>query len=246
VTVETVTARLGVLTLAGPHSRELLQRLTSTDCSNEAFPFFTARDAWIGMAPARVMRLSYVGELGFELHYDAEYGPYLYDLVQEAGADLGLVDFGYRALESMRLEMAFRLWGADMSPQFTALEAGLDRFVSLDRDFIGAEALRRQANEGVSVLLSVLVVDAGDAELHGFEPVYHGDRIVSSVDAGGYGHTMGTGLAIAYLPVDLATPGTQLTVGLLGEPRPAVVAEQPPLHAARGAFGGAMLNSAEA
>jgi dimethylglycine dehydrogenase len=235
VRVSNLTARYGVLTLAGPRSRELLERLTTTDLSNDAFRFFTAQEIQVGMAPARAMRLSYVGELGYELHVGVEYQRYLYDLIHEAGADLELVDYGYRALESMRLEMAFRLWGMDMSQQFTALEAGMDRFIRLDKDFIGRDALARQATDGVEGILRPLVIDAADADPHGFEPVYHGEELISSLDAGGYGHTMETALGLAYLPVDCGAPGTALEVEILGERRPAVVVEEPPLRAGAGA-----------
>jgi dimethylglycine dehydrogenase len=242
VRVNNVTGRYGVLTIAGPRSRELLRRLTSSDLASEAFPFFTAQEILVGMAPARAMRLSYVGELGYELHVGVEYQRYLYDLILEAGTDLGLVDFGYRALESMRLEMAFRLWGMDMSPQFTALEAGMGRFVRLDKAFIGRDALARQAEGGVDVILSPLAIHTADADPHGFEPVYHGDRLISSLDAGGYGHTMGTALGLAYLPVEHGAPGTPVEVEILGERRPAVVVEAPPLRSRRTAT----IGSAEA
>jgi dimethylglycine dehydrogenase len=232
VHIDNVTSRRGVLTVAGPRSRELLQRLATTDLSNEAFPFFTARELTLGMAPVRIMRLSYVGELGYELHADAECQRYLYGLLLEAGADLGLVDFGYRALESMRLEMAFRLWGADMSPQFTPLEAGMQRFVRMEKDFIGRDALVRQAEEGLKTVLCALAVDSGDADPHGFEPIYDGADVISSVDSGGFGHTVGMALALAYLPVSYSAPGTTLEVQILGERRPATVIEQPPLRAA--------------
>jgi glycine cleavage system aminomethyltransferase T len=178
------------------------------------------------------MRLSYVGELGYEVHVNMEYLRYVYDLVGEAGADFGLVDFGYRALDSMRLEMGFRLWGADMSPQYTALEAGMERFVHLEKDFIGRDALARQADQGVEVLLSSLMIDADDADPHAFEPVYAGGRLIASIDAGGYGHTMGTALALAYLPIAYAAPGTALEVEILGARRPATVVAAPPLRSA--------------
>jgi dimethylglycine dehydrogenase len=228
--IDNVTAHLGVLTIAGPSSRELLQRLTAADLSNELFRFFSMQELYLAGAPVRAMRLSYVGELGYELHVGLEYQRYLYDLLHEAGADLGLVDFGYRALESMRLEMAFRLWGADLSPQYTPLEAGLERFVRLDRDFIGRDALARQARAGVTVSLCALVIDAADADPYRFEPVYWNGSLIGSVDAGGYGHTMGTSLALAYLPAECSGPGTALQVEILGERRPAVVVQQPPIR----------------
>lgn len=228
VRVDNVTGRRGVLTVAGPRSRELLERLTTADLSNEAVPFFTAREISLGMAPVRMMRLSYVGELGYELHVDLEYQRYLYDLLHAASGDLGLVDFGYRALESMRLEMAFRLWGADMSPQYTPLEAGMQRFVRMDKDFIGKDALVRQAAEGPGTMLCALAVDSDAADPHGFEPIYAGDELISSVESGGFGHTMGVALALAYLPVAYSEPGTALEVQILGDRRPATVIEQPP------------------
>ncbi|QEC47281.1 FAD-dependent oxidoreductase [Baekduia soli] len=230
VRVENQTARRGVLTIAGPRSRELLSRITESDLSNDAFPFFSARELFIGMAPVRLMRLSYVGELGFELHHDIEYQRYLYQVVHDAGSDLGLIDFGYHALESMRLEMAFRLWGADMSPQFSPLESGMERFVDLDKDFIGRDALAASAAAGVARRMCALLVDADDADPHAFEPVFCDGEVIGSVDAGGYGHVMGTALALAYLPVEHTVPGTELEVEVLGVRCRAVVSEEPPIR----------------
>src|SRR5581483_12204704 len=126
--VDNVTAEYGVLTLAGPRSRELLQRLSSDELSREAFPFFRARHTDVAGMDVMALRVSYVGELGFELHHPLELQRDLYDRLWRAGSDLGLVDFGYRALESLRLEKGYRLWGADMSADYTPLETGLERF----------------------------------------------------------------------------------------------------------------------
>jgi len=229
VRIENVTARDGVLTLAGPRSRELLQRVTSEDVSREALPFFRARHLEVGDARILCLRLSYVGELGFELHHPLEVQRDLYDLLWEAGSDLGLVDFGYRALESMRLEKAYRLWGADMSADYTPLEAGLERFVALDKgEFIGREAVvRRLEDGGPSVHLSCLVIDTADADPHAYEPIYADRALVSYVMAGGYGHVVGKSIALAYLPTELAEVGTELGVEILGERRPARVVRAP-------------------
>lgn len=228
VTVDNVTSRLGVLTLAGPAARDLLARVTSADCSGRALPFFRAADMRIGMAPVRVMRLSYVGELGYELHHPLEYQRYLYDLLHEAGDDLGLADFGYLALEAMRLEKCYRLWGADLSGDVTPLEAGLERFVRLDKgDFAGRAALARQSRDGVRRTLCCLRVDADDADAYRYEPVFRGDDRVGHVTSGGYGPTVQFSLALAYLPVDCASPGTELAVRILGRLRPATVVAQP-------------------
>jgi glycine cleavage system aminomethyltransferase T len=226
--IENVTERWGVLTLAGPRSRELLAAITDADVSREAFPFFRFRELEVGGAPVRAFRISYVGELGYELHHPIEAQRQLYDLVREAGEPLGLVDFGYRALESLRLEKAYRLWGADLSADWTPLEAGLERFVRFDKgDFIGREALLRQHERGVERLLSCLVVDVEGADAHGYEPVVADGEIAGYVASGGFGHTVGASIALSYLPVERGAPGTELEVELLGERRPARVAPQP-------------------
>ena len=222
------TDRYGVLTLAGPQSRELVQSLVEEDVSREAFPFFRARHLELGGVPTLTLRVSYVGELGFELHHPVEHQRALYDRVREAGEPLGLVDFGYRALDSMRLEKAYRLWGADMSADWTPLEAGLERFVAFDKgDFTGREALLRQRDEGIRRTLACLTVETDDADPHGNEPVRADGAAIGYVAAGGYGHAVEQSIALAYLPVEHAEPGTELTVDILGNRCPAVVVEQP-------------------
>ena len=228
VELENVTNRDAVLTLAGPRSRELLQTITDTDCSREAFPFFRCRELYAGMVPVRALRVSYVGELGYELHHPMEYQRYLYDLLMEAGRQYGIVDFGYRALDSMRLEKAYRLWGADMSADYTPLEAGMDRFVNFEKgDFIGRDALLRQQERGPERGLACLVVDATDADPHAYEPILNGKEIIGYVASGGYGHTVEKTIALAYLPVAHVEPGTELAVDILGERRAARVVEGP-------------------
>jgi dimethylglycine dehydrogenase len=228
VRLENVTARYGVLTLAGPSSRELLQALADSDCSREAFPFFTTLDLHVGMAPVRALRLSYVGELGYELHHPVEYQRHLYDRLLEEGEELGLVDYGYRALDSLRLEKAYRLWGSDMSADYTPLEAGLGRFVRFDKgEFIGRDALLRQREKGLTRELACLVADSPDADPHGYEPILDGDTAIAYVASGGYGHTVGESIALAYLPIKYTKPGTELTIEILGERRPARVVTQP-------------------
>lgn len=177
----------------------------------------------------RALRVSYVGELGYELHHPLEYQRHLEEQLREAGEPLGLVDFGYRALDSLRLEKAYRLWGVDMSQDWTPLEAGLGRFVRLDKgDFIGRDALLRQRENGLARELACLAVDVDGADPHGFEPVLLGGSPIGYVTSGGYGHVLETTLALAYLPVAHARPGTELAVEVLGEPRPARVVSQPP------------------
>jgi dimethylglycine dehydrogenase len=228
VTLTNTSSSVGVLTLAGPRSRDLLQALTVCDCSNKAFRFFRCKSIRIGMAPIRVLRLSFVGELGYELHMPMEYQRYVYDLVMKEGAQYDIVDWGYRALESMRLEKAYRLWGTDMSADWTPLEAGMDRFVDFDKgDFIGRDALVAQKEKGVERSLTCMVVDANDADAHGFEPVLCGDELIAYVASGGYGHTMEKSIAFSYIPVKYSIPDTELSIDILGERRQATVVEGP-------------------
>ena len=183
----------------------------------------------MGAAPARAMRVSYVGELGFELHHPVEYGRHIYDRLLEAGEPLGLVDFGFRALESMRLEKAFRLWGPDMSIEFSPLEAGMERWVRFDKgDFIGREALAHvHENGGPERQLVLLTVEANGADPHGHEPILAGDELVGFVTSGGYGHRVEQSIALGYVPSARSEPGSELTIEILGERRAATVMPGP-------------------
>jgi dimethylglycine dehydrogenase len=228
VMLENTTSRDAVLTLAGPKSRELLQALTDEDISRKAFRFFRCREFHVGMVPVRALRVSFVGELGFELHHPVAYQRHLYDLLMGEGEAHGIVDWGYRTLDSMRLEKAYRLWGVDLSADWTPLEAGFERFVNFDKgDFIGREALLRQRDRGVERKLACLVVDAADADAHGYEPVRSEGKVVGYVASGGYGHRVEQSIAFSYLPAALVEAGTPLEVDVLGERRPAQVVLEP-------------------
>ncbi len=228
VRLENVTDRFATLTIAGPRSRDLLQALTDGDVSSEALRFFRCRELRVGMTPVRALRVSFVGELGYELHHPTAYQRHLYDLLMQEGEQYGIVDWGYRALDSMRLEKAYRLWGSDMSADWTPLEAGMERFVDFNKgDFVGREALLRQRGAGIERKLSCLVVDAADADAHGFEPIFAGDEAIAYAASGGYGHVLQKSIAFAYLPISHSDPGTELAIGILGERRAATVVEQP-------------------
>ena len=229
VVVADVTDATGVLTIAGPRSRELLAAISTDDVSNASFPWMTAHQIRVGDVPVLAMRISYEGELGWELHHPIERLRSLYELLVEAGEPLGLVDFGYRALDSLRIEKAYRLWGADISPDHTPFEAGLERFVRLDKgDFIGRRALLRQREDGISCRLACLTVGSDDAIPHGSEAISTPDGpVVGYVSACEYGHFVGRTIALAYLPLDLTVPGTRLEVDVLGDRRPAGVVEAP-------------------
>jgi glycine cleavage system aminomethyltransferase T/glycine/D-amino acid oxidase-like deaminating enzyme len=221
VVLSNVSAAVGVLTIAGPSSRALIERITTADVSADAFPFFRTREIEVGPVRARALRLSYTGELGFELHHPIELSRRLYNEVREAGRDLGLTDFGYHALESLRLEKGYRLWGADICQQDTPLEAGLGFFVDWEGDFIGRDALLAQRENGVQRRLVNLHCDG---ELPGLpiphQPVFADDELVGSIRVGGYGHTIDETIALAYLPTDVVEGDARIELGVQGERYP--------------------------
>jgi heterotetrameric sarcosine oxidase gamma subunit len=231
VTVEDVTAAWGVLMLAGPRARDILGALTDADLSTSAFPFMAARDIVVGPVPVRALRVTYTGELGWELHHPIEWSRTLYGLLLDAGAGAGIADVGYRALDSLRLEKGYRLWGADIGPQDSPLEAGLDRFVAFDKgDFIGREPLLRQRAEGVGRRLACLTIellDDDDLFPRGGEPVFSGEGLAGYLRAAHPGHAVGRTIGLAYLSDTSSASGTALEVEILGERRPASVVAAP-------------------
>jgi 4-methylaminobutanoate oxidase (formaldehyde-forming) len=229
VDVRNVTARYGVITVAGPRTRELLSGLTGADISPDGMPFFRHARLEIAGVMTRVMRLSYVGELGFELHHAVEYSRALYGALRERGEEVGVVDFGYRALESMRLEKGYRLWGKDILPTTTPLEAGFERLVDWDHEFIGRDALLQSRDAGPERLLVSLALDPDrlNAYPHQYDPIYRNDQLVGYVAAGGFGHTLNRSVALAYLPTGIAASGETVEVAILGERTGAVVSAEP-------------------
>ncbi len=213
--------------IAGPQSRELLGRLCWDDVSNAAFPFLAFRDMFLGMVPARVGRISFTGELGYEIWVPADYQRALYDALLDAGADLGLRHFGGYALNSLRLEKSFGGWLHEYTPVYDPFEAGLGRFVKLDKgDFIGRTAAQALRDTGPQRRLITLAVAAGDADAVADEPVYHEDQLIGWATSGGYGHTVGNSIALAYVPSELATV-RDFAVEIVGERRPARRVEGP-------------------
>jgi 4-methylaminobutanoate oxidase (formaldehyde-forming) len=204
--VNDVTSAFAVLNLAGPRARKILATAAEEDVSNEAFPFASCRDITLGAAPARAMRVGYTGELGFELHIPAEFACHVYEHLLAAGEREGIADAGYGALESLRLEKGYVYWSRDVSPLRTPFEAGLGRFVALDKDapFIGKEALARQKAAGVENKLCLFAAQT-DALLLGGEAILCGDKAVGYATSAGYGHCVKKNLAIGYLPRALWT-----------------------------------------
>lgn len=229
VRIDNLTARYGTLIVVGPRSRDLLAKLTSADLSNAAFPWLSVRTIDIGYTKAIAMRVNYVGELGWELHLPTEHMASVYDLLWEAGEEFGIADFGLYAMDSLRLEKCYRGWKGDLTTEYTPYMASLDRFVKLEKPsgFIGQEALRREAATGPKERFVPLIVDAADADAAAVSIVYDGDTVVGLVTSGGYGYRLKKSIALAYVRTDLAVPGRELEIEILGTRRKAVVATEP-------------------
>ena len=228
VEVRNVTAAFGCLGLWGPMAREILAGASDADLSNEAFPYLTARDIVVGNAPCLAVRVTYVGELGWELYPSAEFAPALWDALADAGRDRGLIPAGYRAIDSLRIEKGYRAWGSDITPEDTPFEAGLGFAVRMDNgDFVGREALERAVAAGPGRRLRTLALEDPRAMVLGNEPVFAGDDVVSRVTSGGVGYAVGRSLAFASLEPEHAGTGTTLSVEVFGQRVPGVVVDDP-------------------
>ena len=225
-----LTSALGVLVVAGPQSRTLLQRVSNADFSNSAFPWLSAQSVNIGMAQAMAMRVNFIGELGWELHHPMETQNQIFDALFEAGADLSLKPFGIRAMDALRLEKSYRMIGAELSIEYAALESGLERFVRLDKGkFIGRDGLLAWRERGFANAFATLEVeDVRDADALGNNPLLHTGELVGRATSGGYGHRLGKSLALAMLRPELARPGARLEIEILGERHSASVLPESP------------------
>ncbi|MFZ1906674.1 MAG: FAD-dependent oxidoreductase [Steroidobacteraceae bacterium] len=208
------------LSVAGPSSRALLQELTREDLSSAAFPFLSFRRIDIGMIPALVGRITFTGDLGFEIWVTTEYQRALYDLITAAGPVHGLRHFGGRALNAMRIEKSFGTWAREYRPIYGPFEAGLGRFVDLKKDaFVGrAAALEEQASGG-KLRLVTFAVDTTDADASGDEPIWHDGKVVGWVTSGAYGYSVQRSLALGYIPAALAGANEGFEIELIGERR---------------------------
>jgi 4-methylaminobutanoate oxidase (formaldehyde-forming) len=230
VTVVDVTSAYACLGVWGPLAREVLQPLADADLSNESFPYMRARELSVGPVPCLALRVTYVGELGWELYCPMEFGLRLWDLLWEAGRPHGLAAGGYRAIDSLRLEKGYRVWGSDITPDVTPYQAGLGFAVKLGKgtDFIGRVALvaARDGAEPQERLACLVLHDPRSVAL-GEEPVRIDGRVVGRVTSGGYGYTVGSSIAYASLPAPDTAIGTPVEVEIFGEWIPGTVAAEP-------------------
>jgi dimethylglycine dehydrogenase len=228
VAIRALRTELLGIGIAGPKSRELLARVCGDDVSNAALPFLSFRALEVARLPARVGRISFTGELGYEIWVPADCQVALYEALVAAGADLGLAHFGARALNSLRLEKSFGNWAREYRPLYTPEEAGLARFVATTKpDFVGRAAVLRERAAGPARRLVTLVVDAAEADAMGDEPVWHDGAVVGWVTSGGYGHCVAQSIALGYVPAALASAASGFELEILGERRGARIAGAP-------------------
>ena len=228
VLVEDVTARFACLGLWGPAARDLLQPLTDADLGNEAFPYMRAQQLSVGHVPCLAVRVTYVGELGWELYCPTEFGRRLWDTIWDAGTDHGLVAGGYKAIDSLRLEKGYRVWGADITPDETPYEAGLGFAVKLDKgDFLGRDALVAAQEKQLERKLACLVLDDPRSVALGSEPVRMDGEILGRVTSGGYGYSVERSIAYAYVPADSAEAERAVEVEIFGDWVPGRIADEP-------------------
>jgi 4-methylaminobutanoate oxidase (formaldehyde-forming) len=196
-----VTGAFAVISVMGPRSRTLLSRLTRDDLTNAGFPFGTSRQVWLAAAPVRATRITYVGELGWELYVETPFAPAVYDAIVAAGEDLGLKHAGYHAMDSLRMEKAYRSWGHDLGIEDTPLEAGLDFCVRFDKTtpFIGRDALLAQRERPLRRRLVVFTLEDPEPLLYHDEPIWRDGRLVGRTTSGAYGHTIGRAIALGFV-----------------------------------------------
>jgi len=219
VTLEALNLGLVGLAIAGPKARDVLQKLTHQDLSTANFPFMTVRKMDLGMAPAIVGRVSYTGDLGYEIWMKPQYQRYLYDLIMEAGAEFDIKLFGLRALNALRLEKSYGSWSREYRPLYGALEAGLERFVAVGKgaDFIGKAAAKAERESGGELRLRTFILEAKDADVIGDEPIYLDGAVRGWVTSGGYAHAAGVSVAVGYVPKEIADIEAGWSIELLGE-----------------------------
>jgi 4-methylaminobutanoate oxidase (formaldehyde-forming) len=229
VRIADVTSQWACIGIWGPRAREVLAPLTPADLGNEAFPYMSLRETTVGAVPARMLRVTYVGELGWEIYCPTEYGLGLWRTLWEAGQPHGVVAAGYRAIDSLRLEKGYRVWGADITPDETPYEGGVGFCVKLDKEggFVGREALAAASERGPRTLLRCLTLEDPRSIALGNEPVRVGGQICGRVTTGGYGYTVERSIAYAYLPPESADPGTPIEVEIFGQWIPGEVATEP-------------------
>ncbi|MCB1378784.1 MAG: GcvT family protein [Alphaproteobacteria bacterium] len=232
VRLNAITSRLGVLVLAGPNSRKVLQKLTDADLSNEAFPWLSGKEISVGTTTAHALRVNFVGELGWEFHHPIEQQVTLFDHLMEAGKEFGISPYGIKAMGSLSIEKSYRLVPRELSIEYSAYESGLDRFVHPNKgEFIGRDALvasREKGQNWTFVTMEVHGVTDGDSDARGSEPIYANGRLIGRATNGGFGWRVHKSLALGMVKPDHSAVGTELEIKILGKLFKATVIPESP------------------
>jgi dimethylglycine dehydrogenase len=228
VRVEDITDSWGVLVVAGPRSRDTLAKITAVDLTNNNFRWLSAQVIEVAGIEVRALRVNYVGELGWELHVPMSDMPALYDAAWAAGEEFAIADVGSYAVNSLRLEKAYKGWGAELTNEITMIEADMERFVKYDKDdFVGKAATLKRKQEGGSMRLVYCELEALDHDAHGGEAVLLDGKVIGVTTSGGWGHYTGKSLAFAYVAPEFADPGTIFQVEVLSDAIKATVLKEP-------------------
>lgn len=229
VTLENISNERIGFQIAGPKARDLLQAVTRQDVSHQAFKFMTLRRLQIGTLEAIVQRVSYTGDLGYEIYVPSTHQIALYHILTEAGEAFGLRPFGMRAMMSLRLEKSFGSWLREFKSDYTPLETGLDRFTAYNKkaDFIGKQAALADKAHGATRKLCTFIVEADNTDVVADEPIWINDKVVGFVTSGGYAHFSEKSVAYGFLPVEEIAEGRQVQIEILGERRDAVLYTEP-------------------
>ena len=235
VKLNPITTRLGVLVLAGPNARKVLQKLTTTDLSNEAFPWLSGQAISVGHTSCHALRVNFVGELGFEFHHPIEQQVALFDLLMEAGKEFGIRPYGIKAMSSLSIEKSYRLVPRELSIEYSAFESGLDRFVHPNKgQFLGRDALVAGREKGLKwnfVTIEVHGVTDADSDTRGSEPIYAKGKLVGRATNGGFGWRVNKSLALGMVKPEFATQGTELEIKILDKMFKASVIPESPYDA---------------
>ena len=232
VRLNPITTRFGVLVLAGPNARKVLQKLTDADLSNEAFPWLSGKEISVGHCSAHALRVNFVGELGWEFHHPIEQQVALFDLLMEAGREFGIRPYGIKAMSSLSIEKSYRLVPRELSIEYNAYESGLDRFVHPNKgQFIGRDALVEAKQKGLGwnfITMEVHGVGDGDSDARGSEPLYRKGQLIGRATNGGYGFRVNRSLALGMVHPDCSAIGTELEIKILGKLFNATVISESP------------------
>lgn len=207
VQLRDITSAYGVINLAGPNARKVLEKVTTGNVGNEEFPFMTSQDIRIGYAPALAYRVTYVGELGWELYIPTEYMSHAFEVLQAAGQEFDILNAGYRAIDSLRIEKRYLAWGVDITPDYNPIEAGLQFLIDWNKgDFIGRDALKKIRENGVDRKLVCLALEK-PLHVYGGEAILAGGEVVAQSTSGNFGYSVGKSLVYAYLPINAIERG---------------------------------------